>query len=167
MFMQIVVALLIVIGITFAAMSTDRENPQAVREARQELDNMRTFALSVARYTGSHADFEGTINWNGTDGALALRAQPTTPEGLRGIQMPEGWRAKVQDGDYVLCASLSEAATALFTAELSDGLHFGVERPQSSSSTNGYVVLGDADDRKVSQSTNESSTTTWARACDE
>jgi len=166
MFLQVIVALLIVIGVTFAVVRSDRENPQAVREARQELDNMRSFALSVARFAGSRAEFEGSLSWSGGDGALALRDQETTPEGLRAITLPARWRAQVRaGGDYVLCAPLSEAATALFTAELPDELQFGVARPASGSGH--YVVLAGAQDRLTAPSADEPSASTWARTCDQ
>jgi hypothetical protein len=164
MFMQIVIALLVVIGITFSIVGSDRENPLAARQAQQEVDNLRGFTFAVDRYIEANDEFEGKLDWAGGPGRPALNAADTTPVALRAVGMPQTWRAVAQGGEYVLCAPLSEAAIALlstdFPAEITGQL-----LPAASPNSR-YIVFASAQDAVPAEGKSSANTDKWAQTCD-
>jgi len=116
MLLQIIFALMLIITTTYAVVAVDRENPRSEREARAQVDNLRGFALSVNRYISANLDYQGKVNWAGTDGARSLRDSKSTPESLRGINLPPDWYAVVGDGQYTLCVkNLNPNAVAIMS----------------------------------------------------
>jgi len=126
MLVKVLFALLFMIGLGYSVVGIDRENPVSERFARREVDNLRGFVFSVNRFVGAAHDFEGTVSWEGKGNTTALRPQPSTPSSLRGVSMPSGWRAVIRDGDYLLCAVLSEAALAMMGTDMPAHLHNAV-----------------------------------------
>jgi len=143
MFLNILVALMLMISLGYAVVGIDRENPVSERLARREVDNLRGFVFSVNRFVGANSGFDGTVNWEGGQGATALRQQPSTPTSLRAVSMPSGWRAVVSNGDYLLCAVLNESALAILGAEIPEHLHNAVVKASDGTSA---VVFAAPDD---------------------
>jgi len=121
MLLQIIFALMLIITTTYAVVAVDRENPRSQREARAQVDNLRGFALSVNRYISANLDYTGKVNWAGSDGARSLRDSKSTPESLRGINLPADWYAVVGDGQYTLCIkNLNANALAIMSQTFPD-----------------------------------------------
>ncbi|WP_027015216.1 hypothetical protein [Comamonas composti] len=167
MFMQIVVAMLVLIGITFSVVVGDREQPPAERSAQLELDQLRSFAFSVDQYLAAHADFEGSLSWSAESSQQSIQAAHTTPMALREVRFPENWRAVVKDMDYVLCAPISEAAAALLAADMPDkisghSLREGTPSPQAPAAT---LVFASSEDTLPGPDNSSSPIHQWALAC--
>jgi len=119
MLMQIIFALMLMVTTVYAVVAIDRENPRSEREARQQVDNLRGFALSVNRYISDHLDYAGKVTWAGTGGTPALREAKSTPASLRGINLPPDWYAVVGNGQYTLCVkNLNPTAVAIMGQSL-------------------------------------------------
>ena len=106
-----------------------RDQPRAQRRAALPREDLRGFALAADRFVRAHPEFEGALSWAGEPGTTALRAQPSTPEGLRGHAMSPDWRVVVPAGeDWVLCARLRPETAALVAARMGPnarGVPFG------------------------------------------
>ncbi|TCT10725.1 hypothetical protein EDC22_105225 [Tepidamorphus gemmatus] len=86
---------------------------ESARDAAVQYEALRGFAYSVDQYVKANAGFSGELVWRQAVGqvssqTVALAEQSTTPPGLRGMAMPPSWRAVADDGDYVICAAVSE-----------------------------------------------------------
>jgi len=104
MLMQIVFAMMLMVTTVFMVVSIDRENPPSARIARQQVDNMRGFALAVDRFVSHNLDYKGVVTWSGYGGTPALREAKSTPHSLRGVVLPRDWYAVLmEEGEYVLC----------------------------------------------------------------
>jgi len=73
---------------------------ESEREARLQVDNLRGFALSVNRYISANLDYKGIVTWAGGAGSRSLRDSKSTPESLRGVNLPADWYAVVGDGGF-------------------------------------------------------------------
>jgi len=104
MLMQIVFAMMLMVTTVYMVVSIDRENPPSARIARQQVDNMRGFALAVDRFVSHNLDYQGVVTWSGHEGTPALREAKSTPHSLRDIVLPRDWYAVVTEpGQYILC----------------------------------------------------------------
>lgn len=148
MFMHIVLALMLLLGLSYAWVASDRENPQSVRQAQQELDNLRGFAFSANRFVASNYQFDGVLTWRGTEGSTALSEADSTPASLRSSGVPDDWRVVAAKGDFVLCVQLSEAAIALVGHTLPDRISGHVI--DSAGASAGAVVFAADEDVRIS-----------------
>jgi len=161
MFLKILVALMLMISLGYAVVGIDRDNPVSERLARREVDNLRGFVFAVSRFAGVNRDFDGTVSWEGGQGATALRQQPSTPASLHGVSMPPGWRAVVSNGDYLLCAVLSEPALAILGAEMPERLRNAVVKASDGSN----AVVFAAPDDFVADADPASPAEEWVNTC--
>jgi len=115
MLMQIVFALMLMVITVVTAVAVSRDNPASQREAQQQVDNLRSFALATDRFISQNLDYQGKVTWSGHNGTAALRDEKTTPHSLRGVVLPRDWYAVVTEpGQFVLCAkNLKAEAIAL------------------------------------------------------
>jgi len=113
MFIQLTFALLLLTTVLFTVVlnaaptvSTD------TRAAEIELERLSAFAFATERYLEQHKDFEGRLEWPRIKGLTSL------PSGLQGTGMPSEWHARVADGDFVLCAPVSNQTLALLAQRM-------------------------------------------------
>jgi len=162
MLLQIIFAMMLIITTTYTVVAIDRENPRSVREARAQVDNLRGFALSVNRYISANLDYSGRVSWAGSHGGRALRDAKSTPEALRGINLPADWYAVVGDGKYTLCVqNLSPKAMAIMAEAFPATIKQDVLPKQAAGST--AVVFAPPSDFAVHAG--GSNAQQWVRSC--
>lgn len=163
MFMHMVLALMLLLGLSYAWVASDRENPLAVRQAQQELDNLRGFAFSAKRFVASHGEFEGVLSWQDEAGAVSLASAPSTPGALRQIGMPAAWRVVVDKDEFVLCTALSEAAIALAGQAFPDTV--SASRVRLNDQDDALVFATDADRQPGKADDAPAATQRWVEKC--
>lgn len=84
----------------------EREIPRETRYAASEAGMYRSFAWAAQSYMAANPTFSGTLTWD------ALRAAETTPPAMREVNLNPSWKVVANDGNWVICAQLSERAVA-------------------------------------------------------
>lgn len=110
----------IVMSITIQSASIARaDRPEGMVSAQHQLNLYRAFAYAADQYVKANPyDATGlrTVDWP------ALVAAPSTPPGLRGLDMPESWMVRQTSSRWAICAPLDEATISMLQQLLPNNL---------------------------------------------
>lgn len=133
-----VLSLLMFLAATTRNTQQQIDAPQAVADARVQVEQYRRFVYVANLYMQGYAGGAATIPW------ATLKTASGVPSGFLNAGMPANWKVvAAADNSWVACTAMDERAVAAVQRMAVDA---GQNLIQTSASGNSYMVVGGASD---------------------